>query len=188
MKVTEEKKINGFKTSEIVDTVQAIQNNPTLANFEFRLKNQWVTGGHNRSTIQGFYGVCTEDTSRNKPFVYENAEPPQLLGQNEAANPVEFILHGLAGCLTTTLALHAAARGIEVDTIQTKLEGDIDLNGFLGIDESVRNGYKKINVSFQIDGDLSEEQKNELIEMTKSRSPVFDIVTNDVHVNISLAS
>ena len=100
---------------------------------------------------------------------------------------MEFILHGLAGCLTTTLALHAAASGIEVDAIQTKLEGDIDMNGFLGLDESVRNGYKQINVSFDIQGDLTADQKKDLIEMIKSRSPVFDIVTNKVPINIALA-
>lgn len=187
MKQSKNETINGFKTTEIQDTVKAIQENPSLAQFEFRLRNKWVSGGHNRSEIKDFYGVCDEDTSRTKPFVYENAEPPQLLGANEAANPVEFILHGLAGCLTTTLALHAAARGIEVERIQTKLDGDIDLNGFLGLDESVRNGYKKIKVSFDIQGDLTTNQKNDLIDMVKSRSPVFDIITNKVPIIIGLA-
>lgn len=184
---TLQKKVNGFKSKDIMDTVSAIQSNPEIAKFKFRARNKWISGGHNRSTIQDFYGGCNEDTSRTTPFVFDNSEPPILLGNNEGANPVEFILHGLAGCMTTTMMLHAAANGISVDSVESCLEGDLDVQGFLGLDDSVRNGYQKIKVVFNIKGDLTEEQKNHLISFAY-KSPVFDIVTNKVPVTLSIQS
>ncbi|WP_224490915.1 OsmC family protein [Robertkochia flava] len=180
------KTVNGFKSQDIMDTIHAIQSNPKIAEFRFRVKNRWITGGHNRSTIQGFYGGCAEDQSRAEAFVYDNGEPPILLGNNEGANPVEYILHGLAGCMTTTMVLHAAANGIAVDRIESRLEGDIDVQGFLGLDETVRNGYQNIRVKFKIEGDLTAEEKEKLLSFAYS-SPVFDIVTNKVPVALSLS-
>lgn len=181
-----EQTVNGFKTQEIMDTVRAIQSKPEIGEFRFRVKNQWISGGHNRSTIKEFYGGCAEDESRAEPFVYDNSEPPILLGNNEGANPVEFILHGLAGCMTTTMTLHAAANGIAVDHIESCLEGDIDVKGFLGLDESVRNGYQNIRVKFKIEGDLTEEERKTLLSYAY-KSPVFDIVTNKVPVALDLS-
>lgn len=170
-----------------MDTVGAIKSQPEIGKFTFRVRNQWVSGGHNRSTIQGFYGGCTEDTSRTKPFVFDNGEPPILLGNNEGANPVEFVLHGLAGCMTTTMMLHAAAKGIHVDRVESSLEGDLDVQGFLGLNENVRNGYQQINVRFKIEGDLTEAEKETLLGFARN-SPVFDVVTNKVPVSIGLQS
>jgi uncharacterized OsmC-like protein len=175
--------INGFNPADIVGTVEVLQADPSLAKFEFRVSNKWIKGGHNRSWIQGFYGAGQEDSSRKKPFVYDNSEPPVLLGNNEGANPVEYILHGLAGCMTTTIALHAAAHGIEVESIESKLEGDLDAQGFLGLNDEIRNGYQQIRVSFDIKGDLTQEQKMKL-ESFAQKSPVFDIVTNKVPVQV----
>ncbi|WP_373495929.1 OsmC family protein [Aquiflexum sp.] len=175
--------VNGFNPADIVGTVQALQADPSLAKFEFRVSNKWIKGGHNRSSIQGFYGAGQEDSSRKKPFVYDNSEPPVLLGNNEGANPVEYILHGLAGCMTTTIALHAAAHGIQVDSIESKLEGDLDAQGFLGLNDQIRNGYQQIRVSFDIQGDLTQEERMKL-ESFVLKSPVFDIVTNKVPVQV----
>jgi uncharacterized OsmC-like protein len=179
------KKIHGFKSEEIVATVQALQNDPSLAEFKFRVRNKWMSGGHNRSRIEGFYGGGMEDTSRTEPFVFNNGEPPILLGNNEGANPVEFILHGLAGCMTTTMALHAAANGIELKSVESELEGDLDVQGFLGLNDQVRNGYREIRVKFKVEGDITDEQKETLISFAQ-KSPVFDVVTNKVPVNIVL--
>src|SRR5262249_46108009 len=121
------KTLNGFDTAQMSQTIEAITEQPALAAFQFRAENKWISGGTNRSTIRDFYGVGQEDPSRREPFVFVNGEPPVLLGANEGANPAEFLLHALAGCITTTVALHAAARGIRVDSISTRLEGDIDL-------------------------------------------------------------
>jgi uncharacterized OsmC-like protein len=182
---TTEKTVNGFKSQEINETVQAILSNPEIAKFKFRAKNQWITGGHNRSTIKDFYGGCTEDKSRDTAFVFDNSEPPILLGNNEGANPVEFILHGLAGCMTTTMMLHAAANNISVDHVESSLEGDLDVQGFLGLDESVRNGYQNIRVNFRIEGDLTDEERRQLISFVYN-SPVFDVLTNKVPIAVSL--
>ena len=179
--------VNGFKSEEITGTINAIQGNPEIAKFEFRVRNKWITGGHNQATVKGFYGGCQEDTTREKEWVFDNSEPPILLGNNEGANPVEYLLSALSGCMTTTIALHAAARGIQVESIESKFEGDIDVQGFLGLDENIRNGYQQIRVTFDIKGDLTEEQKQELISFARM-SPVFDVVTNGTKVDLALAS
>lgn len=177
--------INGFSMEDIMGTVKAIQTNPDIARFEFRVKNKWIDGGHNRSWIQDFYGGGQEDKSRTVPFVHDNSEPPILLGNNEGANPVEYILHGLAGCMTTTMVLHAAANGIMLTSVESRLEGDLDVQGFLGLNDMVRNGYQNIRVSFTIKGDLTDAEK-QMLESFVQKSPVFDIVTNSVPVSISL--
>ena len=141
-------------------------------------------GGHNRSTIQGFYGAGQEDTSRKSTFVMDNDEPDVLLGTDQGANPVEYVLHALAGCLTTSLVYHAAAKGIRIDAVESRLEGDLDLRGFLGMSDEVRNGYDNVRVTFRIKADASEEQLQELCKLAQKRSPVFDIVTNAVPVTV----
>ena len=145
--------------------------------------NRWLGGGHNRTDIAGFYGAGAEQP-HTRPFVLDNDEPPVLLSSDQAPNPVEYVLHGLAGCLMTSLTYHAAARGIPLQGVRTRLEGDLDLHGFLGLDEQVRNGYEQIRVRFEFDGDLTEEQKQQLVELAQQRSPVFDIVTNQVPVTV----
>ncbi|HSI78307.1 MAG TPA: OsmC family protein [Lunatimonas sp.] len=177
--------VNGFSMEDIFGTVQAIQSNPEIAHFEFRVTNKWINGGHNRSWIKDFYGGGQEDMSRKKPFVYDNSEPPILLGNNEGANPVEYILHGLAGCMTTTLALHAAANGIHLESVESRLEGDLNAQGFLGLNDDIRNGYQQIRVSFKIEGNLTAEEKAKL-ESFIQKSPVLDIVTNKVPVQVAL--
>jgi len=179
--------VNGFKSEEIVGTINAIQGNPEIAKFEFRVRNNWITGGHNQAKVKDFYGGCQEDTSREKEWVFDNGEPPILLGHNEGANPVEYLLSALSGCMTTTMVLHAAARGIEIESIDSKFDGKIDVQGFLGLNDKVRNGYQQIMVTFDIKGDLTEEQKQELIGFAHN-SPVFDVVTNGTNVKVGLAS
>ena len=127
------KMLNGLSTSQMFATIDAIKTQPALAQFQFRARNAWINGGENRSTIKGFYGAGREDDSRTAPFVFTNGEPPVLLGANEGANPVEFLLHALAGCVTTTTVLHAAARGIHIEELSTELEGEIDVQGLLGM-------------------------------------------------------
>ena len=185
METAKIKKINGFSLENIVSTLQVLQEDPELAKFEFRAKNKWIKGGHNQSRIKEFYGGGKEDDSRKKDFVFDNGEPPILLGANEGANPVEFILHGLAGCMTTTMVLHAAANGIELNSVESSLEGDLDVQGFLGLNDQIRNGYQQIRVNFTIEGDITEEQKQKLESFVR-KSPVFDIVTNQVPVQVSL--
>lgn len=179
--------LNGLDTDGIVATVKAIQDNPGLARFQFRASNQWIDGGENRSRIQGFYGVGREDDSRRQPWHFTNGEPPVLLGNNEGANPVEFLLHALAGCVTTTTVLHAAARGIRIRSLSTELEGDIDLQGFLDLSDAVPVGYEQIRIRMQIEADCSDEELDELLAFAKAHSPVCNTICRPVPVQLSRA-
>ncbi|WP_163713027.1 OsmC family protein [Mangrovibacterium lignilyticum] len=178
------KMINGFSAEGIMNTVTAIQGNPEIAKFELRAKNNWISGGHNRSYIQGFYGACQEDTSRETPFVYDNDEPPVLLGENKGANPGEVLLHGLLACMTTAMVLLAAGKGIEVSGVSSSIEGDIDLQGFLGMDPGVQKEFSQIRVKFNIEG-ASDEEKEQLLNFAK-QSPVFNTLINPVDVQVSV--
>lgn len=174
--------INGVDVERLGQTIQAVQKDPGVAKSQFRAINRWVSGGHNRSTIHGFYAAGQEDTSRTNPFVLDADEPPVLLGEDKGANPVEFVLHALAACLTTSLVYHAAARGIRLESVESHLEGDLDLQGFLGLSDQVRRGYKEIRVKFKVKSDASSEQLKELTKF----SPVYDIVSNPVPVSIQI--
>ena len=176
--------INGLNSIQMYETIAAIKNQPEIAKFQFRLKNQWIGGGENHSTIKDFYGAGQEDTSRREPFVFVNGEPPVLLGNNEGANPVEFLLHALAGCVTTTLILHAAARGIKIQELSTSLEGNIDLHGLLGLDESVSPGYEQIRIKMNVKADCSDDELDKLLAFTKEHSPVCQSVCRPVPVSI----
>jgi uncharacterized OsmC-like protein len=176
--------VNGLDTARMFQTVDAIRNDPSLARFRFRADNRWVGGAENRSTIRDFYGAGREDDSREAPFTFVNGEPPVLLGANEGANPVEFLLHALAGCVTTTLVLHAAARGIAIRSLRTHLQGDMDVRGLLGLDESVSPGYESIRIQMEVDADCSEEQLADLIEFARAHSPVCTTVCRPVPVTV----
>ncbi|MGZ4229600.1 MAG: OsmC family protein [Solirubrobacteraceae bacterium] len=177
--------VNGVDLDRLFGTIDHISAEPTLARFQFRARNQWIDGGHSGTTIKGFYGAGQEDTSRTEPFVLDAGEPPVLLGKNEAPNAPEYLLHALAACLTGTIVYHAAARGIALDGLECTIEGDLDLHGFLGLDENVRPGYEGIRVAFKASGDFDDEQLAELASLT-SYSPVRDIVSNPVPVAIDV--
>jgi uncharacterized OsmC-like protein len=179
-----QKNVNGVRVDRLFDTIGAIQETPGLAKFQFRGENRWINGAHNRTTIQEFYGAGQEDTSRREAYVFDADEPPVLLGENQGANPVEYALTALAGCLTTSLVYHAAAKGIELQEVESRLEGDLDLHGFLGLSDAVRNGFENIRVTFRIKADAPEETLDELCQLAQKRSPVFDIVSNPVPVTV----
>ena len=186
METATKKMVNGFKKEEIKATLSAIQANPEIAKFKFRTTNNWLNAGHNRATVKGFFGGCQEDTTRKDSWHFDLGEPPILLGNNEGANPVEYLLTALSGCMTTTMVLHAAAREMEIESIESTFEGDLDVQGFLGLNKDVRNGYQQIKVRFDIKGNLTEEQKQELIDFALE-SPVYDVVSNGTKVGVSLA-
>lgn len=175
---------NGLDLEQMGQTVTALKSDPTLAQFQFRVRNQWINGGENRSTIKDFYGAGAEDTSRSEPFMFTNGEPPVLLGANEGANPVEFLLHALAGCVTTTTVLHAAARGIRLRKLSTKLVGNIDLRGLLALDDSVTPGYESIRIEMYIEADCSDQELEDLIAFARDHSPVCNTVCRPVPVTI----
>jgi uncharacterized OsmC-like protein len=184
-KMADQKIINGVNVDQLLDTVNAVKDKAEIAKFKFRARNKWVNGGHNRTTVNDFDGAC-QTHDRKEPFVFEEDEPPVLLGEDKGANPVEFALAALAGCLTTSLIYHAAAKGIRIDEVESRLEGSLDLHGFLGLSESIRNGYESIRVTFKIKADAPEETLKELVELAQKRSPVFDIISNPVPVSVEL--
>jgi uncharacterized OsmC-like protein len=176
--------LNGMDIKQLHETVDAIKGDPEIAHFEFRNANEWIQGGENRSTIQEFYGAKQWDASRTEPFVFTNGEPPVLLGANEGANPVEFLLHALAGCVTTTTVLHATARGIRIESISTKMRGCIDLQGLLDLDPSVAPGYESIEIDMDIRADCSDEELDELLAFAEAHSPVCNTVCRPVPVTL----
>lgn len=183
----ERKIVNGFDIGALFETIETIGREPAIAAFIFRARNRWLSGGENRTTIDSYYAAC-EELTRDEPFELANDEPPLLLGTDTAPNPVEYVLHALAGCLTTTLVAHAAARGIAIDEVETRLSGNLDARGFLGMSEDVRNGYPKITVDMRVRADAPEETIRELCEIAKARSPVFDMITNGVPVEVALTA
>jgi len=189
IKIQEQKEqeqfVNGVNVSKLFGTVEAIKENPEIAKFNFKAKGKWINGGHNRTTINEFYGAC-QNFQRSQSFVFEKDEPPVLLGEDHGANPVEYVFAALDGCLTTSLIYHAAAQGIKIDEVETSFSGDLNLHGFLGLDENTRNGYEKIKVEFKIKADAPKEKLQELVQLAQKRSPVFDIVSHPTPVEVSL--
>jgi len=178
---------NGVDVEQLVHTVVAIREQPDLARFTFRARTEWQNGGHSRTTIRGFYGAGTEDTSRTAPFVLEGDEPPVLLGSNQGPNAVEAVLHALASCLAVGFVYNAAAQGIRVESLDFDVEGDLDLHGFLGLSDEVRPGYQGVKVIYRAKTDAPREKVEALCEYVQRTSPVLDILRNPVPVSVTLA-
>lgn len=175
---------NGVNVTALSDTIAAVKQTPAIADFRFRAENRWMGGDHNRTTVRGFRGACAEHVHANGPFEMDNAEPPVLLGEGAAPNPVEYVLHALAGCLTTTMVYHAAARGVRIEAVESSLEGDLDLRGFLGLDATVRKGFSAVRVMMLVRSDADPETLRALMQY----SPVFDIVSKSLPVEVTVAT
>ena len=186
MSTVMEKIRNGVDTEVMFGTLDAIKAQPELGTFHFRARNNWIGGAHNRTTIKDFYGAGQEDSSRAESFVVDAGEPAILLGTDTGPNPAEYLLHALAACLTTTLVYIAAARGVHLTKVESTLEGDIDVQGCLGLSDEHRNGFEQIRVSFRIEGDAPEEKLREVVERAQARSAVYDMVTHGVPVAVSV--
>lgn len=179
---------NGVDTPRLFATLDAVKGDPELAKFQFRATNRWISGTHNRSTIRGFYGAGQEDTSRTEDFTFDADHPAVLVGTGHGPTPVEYLLHALAACLTAGLANIAAARGVTLTEVESTVEGDIDLLGVLGLSDQVRNGYQGIRVGFRISGNAPDEVLRGLVEQSRARSAVYDVVTNGVPVQIDVTT
>jgi uncharacterized OsmC-like protein len=177
---------NGVNVEQLVGTINAIKGNPDLARFEFRATNRWISGGHSQTTIQGFYGAGSEDSSRAQAFVVDGDEPPVLLGENHAPNAVEAVLHALASCLAVGFIYNATAQGIHVDELEFDLKGDLDLHAFLGLSDTVRPGYENIRLSYRVKSDAPREKVVSLCDYVQKTSPVMDIIRNPVPVTVTL--
>jgi uncharacterized OsmC-like protein len=173
---------NGVNVDALFATIEAIKGNAEIAKFNFRASNRWLGGEKNRSTIQEFSGALQVHRAEGPAYTVDNGEAPVLLGEDKAPNPVEWLLHGLIGCMTTTVAYHAAARGITVEAIESELDGDIDLRGFLGLAPDVRKGYSAIRVRMKV----KTKAESATIKALTAMSPVFDTVSRSVPVAVTV--
>jgi uncharacterized OsmC-like protein len=176
---------NGVDTATLFATLDAVKQTPQAAAFQFRAHNQWQSGTHNRTTIADYYGVGEERVHEHS-FVFDADHPAVLVGRDNGPTPVEFVLHALAACLTAGLANIAAARKVTLTEVRSTVSGDIDLNGILGLDPQVRNGYQQLTVHFTVKGDAPADKLRELVEQSRARSAVFDVITNQVPVTIQV--
>jgi uncharacterized OsmC-like protein len=176
---------NGVDTATLFATLDAVKAAPEAAKFQFRASNEWLSGTHNRSTIDGFFGVG-EERSHERTFHFDADHPAILVGNDNGPTPVEYVLHALAACLTAGLANIAAARGVRLTEVRSTVVGDIDLNGILGLNPDVRNGYEKISVRLTVRGDAPPEVLKAILEQSRARSAVFDVITNQVPVTIEI--
>lgn len=177
--------LNGVDVPTLFATLDAVKEQPEAARFTFRAVNEWLRGTHSRTTISGYYGVGQEQQHRSA-YRYDADHPEPLVGTDAAASPVEFLLHGLAACLTAGIANIAAARGIRLTRVESSLEGHIDLRGLLGLSDTVRNGYERISVTFRIAGNAPPEALRAVVGQSTARSAVLDVLTNGVPVDIAV--
>ena len=176
---------NGVNVPVLFATIDAVNGQKELAKFQFRATNRWISGTHSESTINGFFGAGQEHM-RDKSFQYDGDHPAVLVGNDNGPTPVEYLLHALASCLTAGIGNIAAARGINLQSVESTVEGNINLLGLLGLDSSVRNGYQDLRITFRIKGDASEEDLKKLVARSKDRSAVYDVLTNGIPVDISV--
>jgi uncharacterized OsmC-like protein len=172
---------NGVNVTQLIGTIDAIKENPELARFEFRATNQWMDGTRNVASVKSYYGAGSE-TERAEPFRFLADEPPVLCGSDEGANPVEYLLSALSMCVTTSIVAHAAARGLSIEAIESSLEGDLDVRGFLGMSATVRKGYQAIRMHMRAKTDTPAGLLRQLAEF----SPVYDVVSRSVPVELTI--
>lgn len=176
---------NGVNVEALLGAREALDAAPEAAQFKWRATNEWINGTHSRTTIDGFFGLGAEQ-SRSRSFTFDADHPEIFAAGDNGATPVEMVLSGLASCLTAGVASVAQNRSIQLRSVKATLEGDMDLQGILGIDSDVRNGFGAIRVSFEIDADASEADIKALVAQSQKRSAVFDIVTNPTNVFVSV--
>jgi uncharacterized OsmC-like protein len=177
---------NGVDTDTLFATLNLVNERRDLARFQFRAQSTWVSGTHSRATVAGFFGAGQEH-AHEQTFTSDVDHPAVLVGRDHGPTPVEYLLVGLVGCLTAGIGNIASVRGVTLNSITATVEGDIDLQGIFGMSDEVRNGYEQIRVSFEIDADAPEATVREIVEQSRARSAVFDVITNGVPVSVDVA-
>ena len=185
MSTTQENHLNGVDTATLFATIGAVRDQPELAQFRFRTVHDWVSGTHSEGRFPGFYGAGQEHTHVH-PTVVRADHPAVLVGNDNGPTPAELLLNALGACLTAGIGNIAAARGIELKDVRCRVEGDIDLRGLLGIDDTVRNGFGSIRVVFSVDGDADAERLARLVGQSVARSAVFDVLTHGTAVTVEV--
>ena len=176
---------NGVNVEALFGALDAVKAQPEAAKFQFRATNEWIKGTHSRSRIHGFFGLGQELTHRDA-HEFNADHPEQLTGTDVAPSPVEYLLHALAACITAGIGNIASARGIDLTRVRSTVTGDIDLVGLLGLDDSVRNGYQKIDVRLVIEGDAGAEELRGVVSRSIARSAVYDMLTKGTSVTVQV--
>jgi uncharacterized OsmC-like protein len=172
-------------TPVLLATVNAVRETPALAKFQFRASSKWVDGTCSESKVESFSGAGAEHIHQTE-FRYTADHPAVLVGKDRGPTPVEFLLHGLAMCITAGVGNIAAVRGVTLTSVESRVEGDIDLRGILGLSDQVRNGYDRIRISFDIAGDAPPEKLREIVEQSRARSAVFDVLAHGVPIEMTV--
>jgi uncharacterized OsmC-like protein len=178
---------NGVDTAKLFATLDAVRAQPAAAQFTFRVANRWLSGTHSENRISGFFGVGVEQ-DRGREFIVETDHPEVLVGNDNGPTPAEMLLGALASCLTSGIGNIAAARKVPLTHVESLVEGDIDLNGILGLDPDVRNGFREIRVRFTVTGDAPAEKLRAVVEQARERSAVYDVITNGAAVSVEVTA
>lgn len=176
--------LNGVDLDVLQKTIKAMQENEELGKCRFRATNKWLTGAHNRTSLYDFF-AAGEERTHHQEFELEADEPPLLAGHDYAPSPMEHLLNALATCLTTAMVAHAAVRGIHIEELESQLEGDIDLRGFLGLTDDVPKGYSNIRVKFRVKADVENAER---LKRLAEYSPVFNTIVQGTNVEIEVES
>lgn len=179
--------MNGVDVPALFATLDAVKGQRQLARFTFRASNRWIKGTHSRSRAETFSGAGGHH-AHVRSYEYDSDHPAPLCGADQGPTPVEYVLGALAGCLTAGIGNIAAARGIELEEVESTVEGDVDLLGLLGIDRDVRNGYSGIRVRFRIKSDAPADQIREIVKQSRARSAVYDVLTRPVPIAIEVTT
>jgi uncharacterized OsmC-like protein len=185
MSLTTVKVDNGVNVEALLGARQALTETPEAARFKWRATCSWVNGTHSRSTVHGFYGLGTEQSHKTE-FSFDADHPEIFASEDNGSTPVEYVLVGLAACLTAGVAAVAQNRQIQLRSVKATLEAGMDIQGILGIDSEVRNGFDGVKVVFEIDADASKDDIASLVAQSQKRSAVFDIITNPTNVVVEV--
>jgi uncharacterized OsmC-like protein len=177
---------NGVNVQALLDAREALKGAPEAAKFRWRASCKWQNGTHSRTKIQGFHGLGQEQKHKTE-FSFDADHPEIFASEDLGATPIELVLVGLASCLTAGVAAVAQNRGIQLRSVEAKLEGSMDIQGILGIDSDVRNGYDDIKVTFNIDADASKKDIEAVVAQSQKRSAVYDVITNPTNVTVVVA-
>ena len=176
---------NGVNVEALLGAREALTKAPEAARFNWRASCKWVNGTHSEASVKGFYGLGQEQSHKSE-FTFDMDHPEIFASEDKGATPVEMVLTGLAGCLTAGVAAVAQHRKIQLRSVTATIEGGMDIQGILGIDADVRNGFDGIKVKFDIDADASQEELEALVAQSQKRSAVYDIVTNPTNVAVKV--
>jgi uncharacterized OsmC-like protein len=177
---------NGVNVQALLDARDVLKGAPEAAKFTWRASCKWETGTHSKTTVQSFFGLGEEQQHKTKTTL--DADHPEVFAsEDKGITPIEYVLVGLASCLTAGVAAVAQNRGIQLRSVESNLEGRMDIRGILGVDSDVRNGYDDIKITFKIDADASKKEIEALVAQSQKRSAVYDVITNPVNVTVEVA-